>query len=150
MNTPAPTVPVPPAYYKPRAGWSGSWLEREKRAPIDFTRRTQSQEDERLNPHPQSRQSTKPEPRSASTRNKKAAAPHTTKPAEPPSSPSPKGRKTFMNKNTSPLTRTIRIIRLLNFQYEKRLRKIAATLPAHLQQRFLNDHGVEVNDVPAA
>lgn len=55
-----------------------------------------------------------------------------------------------MNKNTSPLTRTIRIIRLLNFQHEKRLRRIAATLPAHLQQRFLNDHGVEVNDVPAA
>lgn len=55
-----------------------------------------------------------------------------------------------MNKNTSRLTRTIRIIRLLNFQYEKRLRKIAATLPAHLQQHFLTDHGVEVNDVPAA
>lgn len=49
-----------------------------------------------------------------------------------------------MNKNTSHLTRSIRIIRLLNFQYEKRLRKIAATLPAHLRRRFLTDHGVEV------
>lgn len=54
-----------------------------------------------------------------------------------------------MNKNTSHRAQLDWIIRL-NFQYEKRLRKIAATLPAHLQQRFLTDHGVEVNDVPAA
>lgn len=54
-----------------------------------------------------------------------------------------------MNKNTSHRAQLDWIIRL-NFQYEKRLRKIAATLPAHLQQRFLNDHGVEVNNVPAA
>ena len=55
-----------------------------------------------------------------------------------------------MSKNTSHLTETIRIIRL-NFQREERIHKIAATLPAHLQRRFLNDHGAqEVNDEPAA
>lgn len=61
----------------------------------------------------------------------------------------PERKETFMNKNTSRRAQLDWIIRL-NFQHEKRLRKIAATLPAHLQQRFLNDHGVEVNDVPAA
>lgn len=55
-----------------------------------------------------------------------------------------------MTKNTSPLTETIRIIRL-NFQREERIHKIAAALPAHLRRRFLNDHGArEANDVPAA
>ena len=57
-----------------------------------------------------------------------------------------------MSKNTSPLTETIRIIRL-NFQREERLHKIAATLPAHLRRRFLVDHTAnakEIGRVPAA
>ena len=48
-----------------------------------------------------------------------------------------------MNKNTSHRAQLDWIIRL-NFQHEKRLRKIASTLPAHLRRRFLTDHGVEV------
>ncbi len=54
-----------------------------------------------------------------------------------------------MNKNTSHpgLARIIR----RDFQREERLRRIAATLPFHLQRRFLADlNATEVNDVPAA
>ena len=57
-----------------------------------------------------------------------------------------------MSKNTSPLTETIRIIRL-NFQREERLHKIAATLPAHLRRRFLVDHNANAKEIgrgPAA